>query len=221
MNETILINATMRDQLGKGAARKLRASGLIPAVVYGHNFKPVSLSLVSSDMNKLFKPGSEATEEYRLYKLQMNHDGAGKETMVIIKEIQRHPVNETIRHIDFFAVRMDEKIIAPVHIRIKGKAAGVKLGGILRHLLREVDVKSLPMDIPPHFDIDVSELQIGDSVHVKDIPVTDKINIITDPEAAIISVVAPSVQKEDKPEGEAAVEQAVTDTAPKDSKETK
>lgn len=223
MNETISINATMRDKLGKSAVRKIRTKALIPAVVYGHNFNALSLSLNAAEINKLFKTGRENAEEYRLFKLLIQGGQDAQEAMVMIKEIQRHPVSESIRHIDFFAVKMDEKIIAPVHIRIVGKSAGVKLGGILRHILRELEVKSLPNDIPPHFDIDVTEMQIGDSIHVKDLKVPENIQILTDPEAAIISVLTPTVQKEEeKAEGaEGAVVAAEPEAKDAKAKDTK
>ena len=120
-----------------------------------------------------------------------------KETMVVIKDIQRDPIKEKIRHIDFFAVRMDEKIIAPVHVRIIGKSIGVKNGGILRHLLHEIKVKSLPADVPPHIDIDVTAMEIGDSVHVKDLQVPANVQILTDSEAGVVNIMAPIVAKEE------------------------
>lgn len=221
MSETITIHATTRDAKGKSAVNKLRAKGCIPAIVYGHNLSPLSLSLNTAEINKLFKAGREDTQEYRLYKLAIDTADESKGSMVIIKEIQRHPLNQIIRHIDFFAVRMDEKIIASVHIRIIGKSAGVKLGGILRHIVREIEVKSLPADIPPHFDVDVTELQIGDSIHVRDIRIPETLQIITDLDAPIVSVIAPIIQKEEeKPEAEAA-EQAEPSADEKETKESK
>ncbi|MEI6126942.1 MAG: 50S ribosomal protein L25 [Pseudomonadota bacterium] len=222
MNETISIHGTTRAKQGKSAVRKIRTNGLIPAVVYGHNFNALSLSLNAGEINKLFKTGRENAEEYRLFKLLIDSSEDTQGTMVMVKEIQRHPLNESIRHIDFFAVRMDEKIIAPVHIRIVGKSAGVKLGGILRHILRELEVKSLPNDIPPHFDVDVTEMQIGDSIHVKDLKVPENIQILTDPEAPIISVLTPTVQVEEKADGAetelVAAEAETKDAKAKDSK---
>jgi large subunit ribosomal protein L25 len=203
MSQTITITATSREGAGKGVNRKLRAKGLIPAVVYGHHYDAVSLSVNATEMDKMFRPGHEDMQDYQLYKLVVT--GAdSKETMVVIKDIQRDPVKEKIRHIDFFAVRMDEKIIAPVHVRITGKSIGVKNGGILRHLLHEIKVKSLPADVPPHIDIDVAAMEIGDSVHVKDLQVPANVQILTDAEAGVVNIMAPIVAKEEKTEGEAA-----------------
>jgi large subunit ribosomal protein L25 len=195
-NETV-IHSTMRSKKGKSAVRKLHNEGFIPAVVYGHNITPVVLSLNASEINKMFKAGSHDSEDYRLIKLTIKENDDSQEKMVIVKEMQRHPVNSNILHIDFFAVRMDEKITAPVHIRVIGQAEGVKLGGIMRQIVREIEVKSLPSDIPPHFDIDVSNLNIGDSLHVSDIEVSDNIQVLLDPDAPIVSILAPTIHAEE------------------------
>jgi len=203
MSQTITITATTRDGAGKGVNRKLRAKGEIPAVVYGHHYKPVSLCVNALKMDRMFRPGHEDMQDYQLYKLVVQGAGA-QETMVVIKDIQRDPIKDSIRHIDFFAVRMDEKIIAPVHVRIVGKAIGVKNGGILRHIIHEIKVKSLPADVPPHIDIDVSAMEIGDSIHVKDLKVSPNVQILSDPEAGLVNIMAPIVVKDEKTEAEAA-----------------
>jgi large subunit ribosomal protein L25 len=203
MSQTITITATSREGAGKGVNRKLRTKGLIPAVVYGHHYDPVSLSVNATEMDKMFRPGHEDMQDYQLYKLVVTGTES-KETMVVIKDIQRDPIKEKIRHIDFFAVRMDEKIVAPVHVRIMGKSIGVKNGGILRHLLHEIKVKSLPADVPPHIDIDVTAMEIGDSVHVKDLQVPANVQILTDAEAGVVNIMAPIVAKEETTESEAA-----------------
>jgi len=199
MNETITIYATQRAEQGKEKVKKLRRKGDVPAVVYGHRVSNQNLVLRGADINKLFKPGREDAEEYRLYKLLIDTEDESKAMMVMLKEIQRHPVTEDIIHIDFFAVHMDEKIVAPVHVKIVGKAEGVKMGGVLRHILREITVKSLPTDIPPHIEVDVTKLGIGDSIHVRDLALPPTVQVLTDPEAAIVNVLAPTVQKEEKP----------------------
>jgi large subunit ribosomal protein L25 len=211
MSQTITITATPRQGAGKGVNRKLRSKGIIPAVVYGHNYDAVSLCIDSAEMNKMFRPGHEDMQDYQLYKLVITGAEA-KETMVVIKNIQREPIKEQIRHMDFFAVRMDEKIIAPVHVRILGKAIGVKNGGILRHILHEIKVKSLPADVPPHIDIDVSAMEIGASIHVKDLQVPANVQIMTDTEAGVVNIIAPTVVKEEK------TEEAAAAAAPADAK---
>lgn len=207
MSDEIIIHANHREATGKSAVKKMHQQGQLPAVVYGHNFEAVHLSLDSAVTNKMFRIGSEVVEDYKLCKLIVDDKPDMQETMVIVKDIQRHPITDIVLHIDFFAVRMDEAIVAPVHIRLHGKPEGVKLGGILRHILREVEVKSLPADIPGHFDLDVSKLNIGDSLHVSDLQVADNAKILNDPQAAVVNILAPTVTKDETEEGEEGAEE--------------
>ena len=198
MSDTVTIQATKRERSGKGFARSLRRAEKIPAVVYGHGYKPVSITLDGHVLNKMFKPGHEDAAEFQIIQLQIDSDGKQVEKKVMIREIQRHPLQQHIEHIDFFAVKMDEPIVAPVHIRLHGKPEGVKLGGILRHILREIEVKSLPADIPSHIDLDIEHMQIGDSIHVSDLQVSEKVQVLTDPAAAVVNIMLPTVVKEDE-----------------------
>ena len=200
MSDTVTIQATKREQGGKGFARSLRRAEKIPAVVYGHGYKPVSITLDGHVLNKMFKPSHVGEAESSLFTLQIDSDGAQTETKVMIKEIQRHPLQQHIEHIDFFAVKMDEPVIASVHVRLNGKPEGVKLGGILSHILREIEIKSLPADLLSHIDLDIEHLQIGDSIHVSDLQVSEKVEILSDPAAAVVSVILPTVIEEDEEE---------------------
>jgi large subunit ribosomal protein L25 len=202
MSDTVTIQATKREQSGKGFARSLRRAGKIPAVVYGHGYEPISLTLDGTVLNKMFQSGHEDAAEFQLINLQIDSDGSTVEKKVMIKEIQRHPLQQHIEHVDFFAVKMDEPVVAPVHIRLHGKPEGVKLGGILRHIIREIEVKSLPADIPSHIDLEISHLQIGDSIHVSELELPEKVNVLTDPSAAVVNIMLPTVVKEDEPEEE-------------------
>ena len=196
MSDTVTIQATKRERSGKGYARTLRRAEKIPAVVYGHGYAPVSITLDGNVLNKMFKPGNEDAAEFQIIRLQIDSDGKQVEKKVMVREIQRHPLQQHIEHVDFFAVKMDEPVVAPVHIRLHGKPEGVKLGGILRHILREIEVKSLPADVPSHIDLDIEHMQIGDSIHVSDLQVSAKVNILTDPTAAVVNIMAPVVEKE-------------------------
>lgn len=197
MEATLVIHSRLREGKGKSITKKLRHDSHIPAVVYGHNFAPLKLVLDESEIIRAFKAGRKNAEDYRLLNLVIDNKGAAQETMVVIKEIQRHPLTNAIRHIDFFAVRMDEKIVAPVHIRLTGKAPGEKSGGILRQILREIKVKSLPADIPPHIDLDVSQLDIGGSLHVSDLHIPDNMQVLDDLHAPVVSILAPTIIKEE------------------------
>jgi len=216
MSDTVTIQATKRDGSGKGFARSLRRSEKIPAVVYGHGYDPVSLTLDSHVLNKMFKPGHENAAEFQIIRLQIDSDGKQVEKKVMIREIQRHPLQQHIEHIDFFAVKMDEPIVAPVHIRLHGKPEGVKLGGILRHIIREIEVKSLPEDIPSHIDLEIGHMQIGDAIHVSDLQVSEKVQVLTDSAAAVVNIMMPTAAKADE-EAQEGEEQAVeaAEEAPK------
>ncbi|MBM4310513.1 MAG: 50S ribosomal protein L25/general stress protein Ctc [Deltaproteobacteria bacterium] len=202
MSATITIHATKREQSGKGYARSLRRADKIPAVVYGHGYEPVSITVDGILLNKMFKPGCEADAEYQLFDLKIEGAAARAGKKVMIREIQRHPLQQYIEHIDFFAVKMDEPVVAPVHIRLHGKPEGVKLGGILRHILREIEIKGLPADIPSHVDLDIEHMQVGDSIHVSDLQLPENVQLLTDPAAAVVNIMAPAAVKEGA-EGEA------------------
>jgi large subunit ribosomal protein L25 len=226
MNESTVIHSILRETKGKSAVKKLHAQGFIPAVVYGHNFDPLKLSVNAAEINRIFRLGHEDSEEFKICKLSIDNKGDIQDRSVIIKEIQKHPLTNSTLHVDFFVVRMDEKIVVPVHIRLTGKAEGVKLGGIQRQILREVKVKSLPSDIPPHFEIDVSELQIGDSIHISYLEVPENVQILADPNAPVVSILAPTVEKEEEVEkveaeveAEAEAEEKAEQTPETDTKE--
>jgi large subunit ribosomal protein L25 len=202
MKEQITIKVATRDEKGKGSARKLRSKKSIPAVLYGHKIDPLMLSIENSEMTRILKSGGDAT----LIKVQIDNKGKTDEKLVMIREVQRHPVKNNILHLDLFAVNVKEKIHAPVHIRLIGEAPGVKLGGILRQIVREIEVQALPTEIPQSFDIDVSGLEIGDSLHVSDLTIPDNVKVLAEEHSAIVNVLAPTVIKEDEPaEGEEGV----------------
>lgn len=207
MSETTVIQSSLRDKTGKESVKKIKSAGFIPGVVYGHHFPSIPIAINASELKKIYKAGQHDTGEYQLFKLLIEGADQKKDTMVMVKEIQTHPITDNILHVDFFAVNMEEKLVATVQIRLTGKAEGVKAGGILRQVLREIDVKSLPADIPPHFEIDITDLQIGDALHVSDLNTGENIQVMADPETQIVTVLAPTVQEEPK-EGEEEEEQA-------------
>ncbi len=212
MSDSVTIQATKREQSGKGFARSLRRAGKIPAVVYGHGDDSVNITLDGTVLNKMFKPGRQGGAEFQLISLQIDTGEAQIENKVMIKEIQRHPLQQHIEHMDFFAVKMDEPVVASVHIRLHGKPEGVNLGGILRHILREIEVKSLPADIPSHLDLEIGHLLVGDSIHVSDLQVPENVQILTDSAAAVVNIMMPSVIEEDEEEEEEELEEGQEET---------
>jgi large subunit ribosomal protein L25 len=196
MNQQTVIKAAVRNEKGKGFARKLRSKKIIPAVLYGHKIDPVMLAIENSEIVKAFKTGDVTT----LIKVQIDNQGKKDEKLVMIRETQRHPVKNNILHLDLFAVNVKEKIHAPVHIRITGESPGVKLGGILRQIMREIEVRALPTEIPQHFEVDISKLAIGDSLQVSDINTPENVQLLADESAPILSIMAPTVVKEEETE---------------------
>ena len=219
MNKPIEIHSTVRDKTGKNAARQLRSKGSIPAVVYGHNFSTIQLTVNESEINEILSAKQQSSGEYRLFNLLIDNV-TDHDTIVMFKEIQRHPVTGSFKHIDFFAVKMDEKIRTAVQITLHGKAEGVKLGGILRQILREIDVEGLPAEIPPHFDLDVSELLIGDSLSVSDLTVPPNIHVVNAPESSVVNVLPPTVQLTEESEESDVESQAEEKTDEQPAKET-
>lgn len=211
MKQQTVIKAAVRNEKGKGSARKLRSKKIIPAVLYGHKVDPVMLAIENSEIVKAFKTGDDTT----LIKVQIDNQGKKDEKLVMIRETQRHPVKNNILHLDLFAVNVKEKIHAPVHIRITGESPGVKLGGILRQIVREIEVRALPTEIPQHFEVDISNLEIGDSLQVSDLNPPENVQLLLDESAPILSIMPPTVIKEDEPEeGEEGEEAAAEGDAP-------
>ena len=183
------IEVQIREELGKGAARALRRQGLIPGVVYGHNFGPITVQVELEELKRLLHHESI---ESMLIRMKLN----GREETVMIKEIQRHPVTYDILHVDFHRVSLTEEVTTRVPIELVGESIGVKEGGILEFLLRELEIRCLPTEIPEHIAIDISQMRIGDSLRVGDLKLKEGITVLDDPETVIVLIAAPVVREE-------------------------
>lgn len=184
-----IIKAEIRKEIGKQAAKKLRKEEKIPAVLYGHKEKTIPIWVALEDLRMLFKNLKSESETFTL-------DVEGKKR-VIIKDIQRDPITSTLLHIDFQHLRRGEKIKAKVPVVLEGEAIGVEQGGIIEHILREVTVEALPSDIPSNFTLDITDLKIGSSLHIKDID-SGKAKILEEPERTIVTILPPKVKKEEE-----------------------
>lgn len=192
-----------RTGVGKGVARKLRQAGRIPAVYYGRGEEPIALAVGLKDLQDVIE---RAEGSNVIVELKVDGDGVA-DRKALIREIQRDPVGGRILHLDLQHISLTERIVVEVPIVLVGTAVGVKDGGgILEHLLREVEVECLPTDIPTKLEVDVSALQIGDSLHVSDLK-ADRVEIQTDADRTIATVVPPTVLEEAKPAEEAAAEE--------------
>lgn len=182
---TASLSATVRTVAGKGTARKLRSAGEIPAVIYGHGRGPQSLALNEHILNQLLSKISYTTTVIEL-------DVGGTMARTIIREIQRHPVKRNILHVDFQELVAGEKITVRIPLKFVGTPDGVRLGGgILDETVRELHISVDPADIPNHFDVDVTSLNVGKSLHVRDVIVPEGVTVLDDPAGTICVCMIP------------------------------
>jgi large subunit ribosomal protein L25 len=179
------LNAEPRTDAGKGVARKLRAAGRVPAVLYGQGTEPVSLSVDAHEMTRVLHSGAGSN-----VLLDLVVDGT--EHLVIPRQIQRNHIRNTLIHIDFLAVSRSETITVDVPVHEIGEAIGVKEGGVVEHHLRDLRIECLPQDVPDHIEVDITDLSIGDMIHVGDIVPPDGVTILTTAEDAVLSVITPA-----------------------------
>lgn len=196
------LNGEQRTGVGKGVARKLRAAGRIPAVYYGRGEAPIALIVNAKEVDTLLHGASGANVIVDL----LVAGAATADRKALIREIQRDPVQGNILHLDLQHISLTERITVEVPIELVGVPTGVKDGGgILEHLLREVEIECLPTDIPTHLEVDVTALAIGDTLHVSDIK-AERVVILTESDRGIATVVPPTVLEEVKPAEEAPTE---------------
>ena len=208
----VALEATPRTDTGKGVARKLRAGGRVPGVYYGRGEDSIALTVALKDLHSVLDSadGSNVTVDLKL------QGGGAKDMKALIREIQRDPVAGVILHLDLQHISLTERITVEVPIVLIGVPTGVKDGGgILEHLLREVEVECLPTDIPAKLEIDVSNLAIGDSLHVSDLKV-ERAEILTEADRAIAAVVPPTILEEVAPTEEGAAAEPEVIGAKKD-----
>ncbi len=191
--------AQPREDKGKGAARRLRARGLVPAVVYGHGADPMHLAVDARELLHLLHTDAGTNV---LVDLHVDHD----QLLAIPREIQRDHIKGQFIHIDFLRVARDEKIMVEVPVHLMGESHGVKEGGVVEHHLWTLQVECLPQDVPTAIEADVSDLGINDSLKVGDIAAGGRFTILTAPEEVIVSVVPPQVLKVEEEEVAEAVE---------------
>ncbi|MFO7839263.1 MAG: 50S ribosomal protein L25/general stress protein Ctc [Desulfosalsimonadaceae bacterium] len=196
--ERYQLSATQREQTGKGVARKLRSQGRMPAILYGANIESTPLSVDIHDLEVLL---NKVSPSQALLDLQVQNGGRSK-TTVMIKELQMDPVKFKFLHVDFYEVKMDQQITTTVPVAAVGTSKGVEEGGILQIIRRELEVNCLPGDIPEQVEIDITDLDLGDSVHVEDISQSGKIEIPYETNFTILTIVSPAMEKEEEPEAE-------------------
>jgi len=192
MAKEVKLKAEPRTNVGRSAVRRLRARGLIPAVIYGAKDKPQPLQLAARDINAMM---SQASGENVLVELEIAGEGSSRTALV--QEVQHSPIGGEIRHVDFHAISMDEMIQAEVPLEPIGTAVGVKtFGGLLEQSLRALPIECLPRDLPDRITVDVSALNIGDSIHVRDIQFPSGVTPKVQTDLTAFSVLTPVVEEE-------------------------
>jgi large subunit ribosomal protein L25 len=185
--KTIELAVERRDTRGKNEARRTRAEGRIPAVVYGAGRDTVPITVKARDLSDAFRGGAGENAIF-LLKLQ----GSDQSRHAMIRDLQRDPLSRRTLHLDFVRVLMDTKVRVRVPVEVVGVAKGVKIdGGILDFVSREIEIECLPGNIPEHLPVDVSELAIGDALRVADVPAPEGVEVVDDAEKVVIHIVHP------------------------------
>ena len=194
--EILELNATMRTSAGNSPSRALRREGNIPAVLYGPGSDSVLLSISSLDLEHALKKTSVSQI---IFSLAVQNAQTGSRT-AMIRELQIHPMSRKFLHVDFYEISKDRKITVNVPVVVKGKAKGIEEGGMLQIIEREIEVLCLPFEVPESIQIDISDLGIGDSIHVKDLKVAENVEIPADNNYTILTIL--STKSDEKAPGE-------------------
>ena len=194
--ELLELTANMRTSAGNSPARALRREGNIPAVLYGPGTESVMLSISSMDLEHALK---KASVSQIIFNMAVQNAQTGSCT-AMIKELQIHPMSRKFLHVDFYEISKDRKISVNVPVVTKGKAKGIEEGGMLQIIEREIEVLCLPFDVPESIQIDISDLGVGDSIHIKDLKVAENIEIPADTNYTILTIL--STKSDEKATGE-------------------
>jgi large subunit ribosomal protein L25 len=187
------LSAEARTETGKGVARKLRSAGRVPAIVYGHAREPQALSLQTRELEKLL---SSIATGSTVVELTLG----GATTKTLIREVQRHPFKKQILHVDFQELVAGEKVTVEIPLVFVGTPEGVRLSGaLLEQILHSIEVLVDPVNIPNHIDVDVTDLAMGHSLHVRELVLPAGLEVLTDEDATVCAVVAPRAVVEETP----------------------
>ena len=190
---TASLNAQVRTDRGKGVARKLRAAGEVPGVIYGHGRDPQPLTLNAREFDRL-------AERIRITSTVIELSLGGKTARTLIRELQRDPLRRTVLHVDFQELVAGEKVNVSVPLRFFGTPDGVKnSGGILEEVIHQIHVECDPANIPDHIDVDVTALTIGHSLHVSDLKLPEGVEVTDEPDQTVAVVSAPKAEVEATP----------------------
>ncbi len=209
--ETKTIQVQLKKDSGSRIARKHRKSGLIPSVLYGHKQENLMFLLDSKEFIKVFGSGAKT----------VNLKWDSSKEMALVKDMQFDTFGKEILHIDFVRIALTEKVTTPVPIVLYGTSQGVKEGGILDHAMKEVEIECLPTEIPKEIRIDVSELKVKDSLHIKDIELSPNVKALDNPDAIVVSVHFAAEEKEVSEEELVSGPEVITARKPEEEAEAK
>ena len=194
----VTLSAIKREKTGKEISKKLRKQGLIPAIVYGPRFQPLPIAVKFNELESIL---IKHKGETLLFNLELT-DGEPSKIQAILKDYQTHPITDKIIHIDFLAIHEEETITLDIPLEFLGKPVGISKGGVLEILLHELTIECLPSNIPDKIYIDISNLDVGDVLHVKDIKVPEGVKVINDPEETVLTIVAEAGEGTEEETGE-------------------
>ena len=215
--EKVILNAARREDFGKGESKQLRKKGQIPGVVYKEGKKAISVQVGDKDLWHALH--TEAGEN-AIITMDISEGQDKTKKTVIVKEVQQDPVNDRFVHVDFYEISLKEKLKVKVPIAVKGEAVGVKEDdGVLTQEAWELEVECMPTDIPEHINVQVEQLRIGDSIHVKDVTPPQDVVILNDLEQIVVSVIPPKLEEEVVEEEAPAEEAEEPDVIKKGKKE--
>ncbi len=206
--EQFKLNATVRKTTGNSPARELRRGGQIPAVLYGPQTESLVLAVNHKELEQILKKGNIGSIILNL----IIQNGKKITKPAMIKELQSHPVSGAFLHVDFYEIDMQRKINVMIPVVTKGISKGVELGGMLQIIRREIEVLCMPGDIPEAIELDITDMDIGDSVHVDEIPLGENVEVASDHNFTVLTIVSPQVEEveeeeEEELEGEEAAEE--------------
>ena len=194
MAKQVQLKARTRVEAGRGPVKKLRASGAVPAVVYGAKSQALNIAVDLVELNKVLHQG---TGENVLVDLVVEEKGKTNNRLALIQEVQHHPFLDTVLHVDFHEVSATEKLRTAVPVRPVGEPAGVKTGGgVLEYVMREVHVECLPKDLPDVIEVNVEKMEIGQGIHVGDITPPAGVTLLDDKGQTVFIVAAPIAEEE-------------------------
>lgn len=191
--DTVQLDGKARNKTGKGASRKLRSTGRLPAIFYGPEAEPIMLSI---DYPELVKSLKGRPAENVIFDLRIDSNGRSQSKKVMIKELQRDPVTRDYLHVDFCEISMGKEIEASIPIQLVNTPIGVTKGGLVEHIRRELSVVCLPRDLVDAIEIDVSGLDIGDTLRIGDIAIPPGLRSTEDEDLTVAIVVAPTITAE-------------------------